>query len=43
VAEVQARCLPREVGVSTVYKPRVIAKTVYEMGRFWWHRKRRRA
>jgi glycosyltransferase involved in cell wall biosynthesis len=39
VARVEATCLPRRVGVSTVYKPRVIAKTAAEMARFWWRRK----
>jgi glycosyltransferase involved in cell wall biosynthesis len=36
VARVEAACLPRKVGVSTVYKPQVIGKTIVEMGRFWW-------
>jgi glycosyltransferase involved in cell wall biosynthesis len=36
VARVEAECLPRTSGVSAVYKPRVIGKTIYEMGRFWW-------
>lgn len=39
VAKVEAQCLPRRVGVSSVYKPRVIAKTIYEMGRFWARRR----
>ena len=41
VAEVSAQCLPRRVGVSTVYKPRVIGKTVREMAQFWWRRRHR--
>jgi glycosyltransferase involved in cell wall biosynthesis len=36
VARVEATCLPRRVGVSTVYRPAVIAKTFGEMTRFWW-------
>jgi glycosyltransferase involved in cell wall biosynthesis len=39
VARVEAACLPRKSGVSTVYRPQVIAKTIYEMGRFWWRRR----
>lgn len=39
VARVEAQCLPRRVGVSTVYKPKVILKTVAEMGRFWAQRR----
>jgi glycosyltransferase involved in cell wall biosynthesis len=35
VARVTAACLPRKAGVSRVYRPRVIGKTVYEMLRFW--------
>ena len=35
VAQVTAACLPREVGTSKVYRPRVIGKTLYEMLRFW--------
>lgn len=35
VARVEARCLPRKAGMSTVYKPKVIAKTFYEMMRFY--------
>lgn len=42
VAHVTARCLPRRSGVSAVYKPRVIGKTVLEMGRFWLSRRRAR-
>jgi len=41
VASVEAQCLPRRVGVSTVYRPAVIGKTVFEMGRFWFRRRRR--
>ena len=41
VAHVEADCLPRRSGVSTVYRPHVIAKTVFEMARFWWRRKKR--
>lgn len=40
VARVQARCLPRRAGMSTVYKPKVIGKTFYEMMRFWSRWKR---
>ncbi len=40
VAAVEAECLPRREGKSTVYRPAVIAKTVKEMGRFWWMRRR---
>ena len=36
VAHVEARCLPRRVGVSSVYRANVIAKTVWEMARFRW-------
>ena len=36
VAKVQATCLPRKAGKSTVYRPQVILKTMGEMGRFWW-------
>lgn len=35
VARVNAVCLPRRSGVSRVYRPRVIGKTLYEMLRFW--------
>jgi polyisoprenyl-phosphate glycosyltransferase len=35
VARVEAACLPRKAGVSRVYRPRVIGKTLYEMLRFW--------
>jgi glycosyltransferase involved in cell wall biosynthesis len=35
VARVEAVCLPRKSGVSRVYRPRVIGKTLYEMLRFW--------
>jgi glycosyltransferase involved in cell wall biosynthesis len=35
VAQVSAACLPRKVGVSRVYRPRVIGKTLLEMLRFW--------
>lgn len=40
VAQVEARCLPRRVGVSAVYKPAVIGKTLWEMLRFWWRWRR---
>lgn len=36
VARVSAQCLPRREGVSGVYKPQVISKTLWEMLRFWW-------
>ena len=39
-ASVTARCLPRRVGVSTVYRPQVIAKTFLEMTRFYLRRLR---
>jgi hypothetical protein len=39
VGKVTAQCLPRKAGVSAVYKPRVIFKTLREMGRFYWRRK----
>ena len=39
VATVEAKCLPRRVGVSSVYKSRVIAKTITEMGKFWLRRR----
>lgn len=42
IAAVEARCLPRKAGTSRVYRPRVIAKTLREMGRFWWSRRRDR-
>lgn len=35
VARVNAACLPRKAGVSRVYRPRVIGKTLLEMLRFW--------
>jgi len=40
VAHVEAECLPREQGVSAVYKTSVIVKTMREMGQFWWRRVR---
>jgi glycosyltransferase involved in cell wall biosynthesis len=40
VARVDARCLPRKEGTSTVYRPAVIADTAREMARFWWMRRR---
>lgn len=41
VVHVEAECLPREQGVSAVYNPGVILKTMREMGQFWWrHRVR---
>jgi len=40
VARVEATCLPRKVGMSTVYRPKVIGKTMFEMARFWLHRRR---
>jgi glycosyltransferase involved in cell wall biosynthesis len=40
VARVEAACLPRRAGVSGVYNTRVIAKTIVEMGRFWWRFRR---
>jgi len=40
VASVSAECLPRREGKSTVYRPSVIAKTIAEMGRFWWRRRK---
>lgn len=43
VARVEAACLPRKVGVSTVYRPQVIAKTAAEMTRFWWRHRIRGA
>ena len=42
VVHVEARCLPRRVGVSTVYRPKVIAKTLWEMARFRWRWRRGR-
>lgn len=42
VARVEADCLPRVSGVSAVYKPKVIGKTIYEMGRFWWRQRTQR-
>ncbi|MCG8420013.1 MAG: glycosyltransferase family 2 protein [Proteobacteria bacterium] len=42
VARVEARCLPRKVGVSTVYRPAVIGKTIWELLRFRWRWKRGR-
>jgi glycosyltransferase involved in cell wall biosynthesis len=36
VAQVSATCLPREQGVSAVYRVPVVAKTLGEMARFWW-------
>ena len=42
VAEVEAACLPRKAGVSAVYRPNVIGKTMLEMARFWWGRRSRR-
>lgn len=40
IAHVSARCLPRKVGKSRVYRPAIIAKTLGEMTRFWWNRTR---
>jgi glycosyltransferase involved in cell wall biosynthesis len=42
VARVEAQCLPRREGKSTVYRPAVIADTIKEMARFWWMRARGR-
>ncbi len=42
VVHVEAKCLPRKAGMSGVYKPRVIAKTMWEMGRFWLRHARQR-
>jgi glycosyltransferase involved in cell wall biosynthesis len=42
VARVDAECLPRREGKSTVYRTAVIADTIKEMARFWWMRRRRR-
>lgn len=39
VAQVEAACLPRRVGVSSVYRTSVIVKTAFEMGRFWARRR----
>ncbi|MEM9490753.1 MAG: glycosyltransferase family 2 protein [Myxococcota bacterium] len=36
VTRVTARCLPRRVGESKVYRPQVIGKTLWEMMRFRW-------
>jgi glycosyltransferase involved in cell wall biosynthesis len=36
---VEAECLPRESGVSAVYKTSVILKTIRDMGRFYWRHK----
>lgn len=41
VASAACECLPRTAGVSNVYNKSVIAKTIYEMGRFWWRRHKR--
>jgi glycosyltransferase involved in cell wall biosynthesis len=38
VAKMELECLPRRVGESTVYRPRVILKTMREMAQFWWTR-----
>ena len=38
VAKVDAQCLPRREGKSTVYRPQVILKTIREMAQFWWSR-----
>ena len=40
IAHVEAECKPREAGVSAVFRPRVIAKTFYEMLRFAARRRR---
>jgi len=40
-AHITATCLPRKAGVSRVYRPAVIGKTLYEMLRFWYSRRRR--
>lgn len=40
VAQVQAECKPRLVGVSSCFKAPVIGKTFGEMVRFWWRRRR---
>jgi dolichol-phosphate mannosyltransferase len=39
VAEMSLECLPRRVGKSTVYRPKVILKTMRDMGQFWWSRR----
>ncbi|MBT8493132.1 MAG: glycosyltransferase family 2 protein [Deltaproteobacteria bacterium] len=39
VGSVEAVCLPRRAGVSSVYKTRVITKTMMEMARFWFNRR----
>lgn len=38
VANVEAQCVARRAGKSTVYRPQVILKTIREMARFWWGR-----
>jgi undecaprenyl-phosphate 4-deoxy-4-formamido-L-arabinose transferase len=38
VATVEATCKPREIGSSAVFKPTVIARTFYELARFWVRR-----
>ncbi len=40
VTVVEPHCLPRRAGVSGVYKPQVIGKTLWEMLRFWWRWRR---
>jgi dolichol-phosphate mannosyltransferase len=39
VAQVEAECKPRRVGVSSCFKAPVIEKTFGEMLRFWWRRR----
>lgn len=39
VARVEAKCLPRTAGETSVYKTSVILKTMGEMARFWARRK----
>jgi len=41
VAAVEANCLPRVAGESRVFRPSTIAKTMFEMGRFWMRRRGR--
>jgi len=36
VAKVNAKCVPRRAGQSSVYRPQVILKTMAEMAQFWW-------
>jgi hypothetical protein len=41
IKEVEITYYPRLTGVATSGKPKVIVRTIQDMLRFWWRRKRR--